>query len=488
MSDFSSLNIEEQFLPKEEDYKEEKESYTILKFPEKNAFRHIYLYFLTLLCFGISFSIPFIFLQKFDNSDYDWRITVSETTEHWLLIVRILYFTSIIHIILVLSAVIPLLLYRAPSRVVMSKNTRISFCFVSRGTNKQALFRSVSYMYSIFRLYLPDELYEIRAIVDEDVDFGTIPVRKFIVPKTYKAIYKRIGDEVSAEETKYKARALQYMNDLTDPSENEWLVHLDEETTFNWKTLNEICYFIETNDCYTIGQGIITYDSNKYHGLQHILTTRADSMRTSIDCSIFRLQFMLGIPMFGIKGSFIVVNGKSEKEIGFNYGDDVNITEDAFFAIKCWDEGYKFKFIGAMMKEQSPHTFFEFIKQRRRWIVGLGFVSSSDLLMEKHTFILRVMIRLWKLSMLCWNPLILSYIIRFETSPFLNIIYSGIFSVYIFEYLWGMVISEKDFPVIKTILQVIFIFPIPLYPFLECMAILYSVIKPEKGFHIVNKI
>ncbi len=455
-------------------------------FRKKSAWNNIHLTCLSWTCFAISVCVPFVGLRMFEDKGDDFRFKIDDDIEIYLVWLRLMYFPCFMHILLVLSGLIPMRLNNAPSQVFL-KDKVIHFTFVSRGTNRDALFRSVSQLSSLCKEFkMPKQSYTIRVLIETDVDLeGIDDVVKFIIPNDYVLTY--VNQNRQREATKYKARALHYMTDVMSPGDNEWIVHLDEETVFGYKTLNQLCHFVSKASTKDVGQGIITYDSNKYRGWQHMVTTLADSMRTSIDASIFRLQFMFGVPIFGIKGSFIVVNAQAEKEVGFNYGHDINITEDAFFALMCWDRGFKFHFIPAIMKEQSPHSFSDFIKQRCRWLTGLSLVSASPQIQKSHRRVLKVMVTLWKLSIMSWIPLFITFFISFDTLNFFNIMNKAVLSVYIYEYLWGTVIKHRDFPLIKCFFQVIFVFPIPLFPLLECMAILRAMCCPDKGFHIVQK-
>jgi len=122
-------------------------------------------------------------------------------------------------------------------------------------------------------------------------------------------------------------------------------------------------------------------------GLQHYLNTMADSIRVADDYGKFRLQFEgFNMSYVGMKGSFIVIQNKIEKDVGFDYGFDSSITEDSFFALRAADMGYRFNYIGAKMYERSPFSLWDFIKQRRRWFGGLWIVSKSKQLTREDIY------------------------------------------------------------------------------------------------------
>lgn len=180
--------------------------------------------------------------------------------------------------------------------------------------------------------------------------------------------------------TMFKARALNYClePDVNKLSSNDWIVHLDEETMLTKDSLYGVLDFI-ASDKGDIGQGPISY-ANATH-IPCWPTTMADCIRLAFDYAIFRFQFsVLNRPVFGFKGSFMVMRHRVEKTIGFDLGPKGSIAEDCFFALKAWSRGYKFEFIQGEMKENSPFTIMDYIRQRRRWFVGqLYTVLSRDI-------------------------------------------------------------------------------------------------------------
>ncbi|KAH3695763.1 hypothetical protein DPMN_083222 [Dreissena polymorpha] len=123
-----------------------------------------------------------------------------------------------------------------------------------------------------------------------------------------------------------------------------------------------------TNAKADIGQGVITYAG---HEVENWVTTLMDGIRTAKDYGLHRLAYQLfNRPLFGLKGSFIVVKTTVEEDIGFDYGPKESITEDTRFALTAWNKGYKFGFIDGCMMEKSPFSVSDLIKQRKRWLMG----------------------------------------------------------------------------------------------------------------------
>jgi egghead protein (zeste-white 4 protein) len=185
-------------------------------------------------------------------------------------------------------------------------------------------------------------------------------LREIVVPKCYQ----------TKNGSLYKARALNYCleSHVNLLAGNDWIVHLDEETHLTEASVSGILHFV-TNGKGDIGQGPISYANGKT--IENWITTLADSARLSIDYALFRFQLaFLNKPVFGFKGSYVVVRNNVEMEVSFDNGPDGSIAEDCFFALKAWSKGYKFEFITGEMLEKSPFTIKDFIRQRRRWFVG----------------------------------------------------------------------------------------------------------------------
>lgn len=184
-------------------------------------------------------------------------------------------------------------------------------------------------------------------------------VREVTVPREYR----------TANGTLFKARALHYClsQNVNILSPEDWIVHLDEETLLTESVLHGIVDFITKPDS-NIGQGVITYGGSE---IENWVTTLMDGVRTAIDYGLFRfaLQF-LHRPVFGFKGSFIVVKMGIETDIGFDFGPKQSIAEDLRFALTAWDKGYVFDFVHGIMQEKSTFSLADFVKQRKRWLIG----------------------------------------------------------------------------------------------------------------------
>ena len=120
-------------------------------------------------------------------------------------------------------------------------------------------------------------------------------IREIVVPKLYKTKTGAL----------FKSRALQYCleDSVNVLNNNDWIVHLDEETLLTENSVRGIINFV-LDGKHPFGQGLITYANEN---VVNWLTTLADSFRVSDDMGKLRLQFKLfHKPLFSWKGSYVV--------------------------------------------------------------------------------------------------------------------------------------------------------------------------------------
>lgn len=120
-------------------------------------------------------------------------------------------------------------------------------------------------------------------------------IREIVVPKEYRTKTGAL----------FKSRALQYCleDSVNVLNNNDWIVHLDEETLLTENSVRGIINFV-LDGKHPFGQGLITYANEN---VVNWLTTLADSFRVSDDMGKLRLQFKLfNKPLFSWKGSYVV--------------------------------------------------------------------------------------------------------------------------------------------------------------------------------------
>ncbi|CEL99845.1 unnamed protein product [Vitrella brassicaformis CCMP3155] len=290
-----------------------------------------------------------------------------------------------------------------PSKITREQDgelRKITICFrvVTRGDSRE-LVRQICQTNKRLLMSLSQEdklrtRWRIEVVTDKPIGIREVlqdytNIREIVVPTEFK----------SAHNTKYKARALHYANEASDLGPNDWIVHLDEETLLAESSVIGIIRHVNEHtflDAHKkrIGQGVIVYG---HDDIINLPVTMADSIRVSDDYCRFRMFFTLGYPLQGMKGSFVVVPVDVEKDVSFDLGPEGSITEDAVFALKAMQKGYKFAFISGVMREKSPFTFLDFLKQRRRWIQGLWLTVLRKDLSARNRILLFIMMVNWSL-------------------------------------------------------------------------------------------
>ena len=207
--------------------------------------------------------------------------------------------------------------------------------------------------------------------------------------------------------TRKKARALQYCleDGVNNLNNDDYVVHLDEETVLTPDSINGILNFIMEGK-HMLGQGIITYAmlpqptfASTFTWIQHHICTVADSLRVADDVGKNKAQFQIfHKPYFGMKGSFVVTRFSAERKITWDFGPEGSVAEDAWFGLSAIDHGYTIDYIDGDMLERSPFTLWDFIKQRQRWMQGLFMVAFLSPMKTKTKMFLIMSVSSWLVS------------------------------------------------------------------------------------------
>ena len=222
---------------------------------------------------------------------------------------------------------------------------------VTKGDNKEAVLRAWDAHKDLEKL---DPCIRVHVLTDEPYFFENINC--FTCPKSFQT-----------EKSKYKARALEWYRTIMRYSEFDWVLHLDEESVIDADSVKAVLDFIHYEHACSWGQGLIFY--NQYRYWTNWFFTVGDAIRVGDDLARFHLQYTyLGSPFFGAHGSFLLANGLVENSVTWDLG---SLTEDYQFATHAWEQGYKCGKIAGIVREQSPMDLIGFLKQRRRWYVGI---------------------------------------------------------------------------------------------------------------------
>ncbi|MBA42510.1 MAG: hypothetical protein CMF62_00685 [Magnetococcales bacterium] len=423
-------------------------------------------------------------------------------------------------------------IYKKPYETIESYASKLNdgliFRFVTRGTNPHLVRDNVAYALKILRktfLSIPNFKWNIEVVTDTYIDLefdfddtqsesGTPvsqtsnvshrsqnldnvhSITQIVVPQNYNP----------PNGVKYKGRALEYACRKSHANDNDWIIHLDEETRFDERTIQGIMlHALKYQENPRIGQGPMIYGpdrintnfsslSDTWTTIQHWFTTLADSLRVVDDFGRFRLQFEYGTSWFGIKGSYIVCRSSVEKRIGFDHGPSSSITEDAFFALHAVDLGIKFAYIDAFMYESSPFSIIDFLKQRRRWITGLWKVCTTPQINFTTRSPLILMMVFWSISFVSWITFLVSAIFSTDIATGYSAILGFILALTFGIYICGFLFSRPIYWIktygfhhwlIAFILQIL---GVPFFSMLEGLSVLFWIIYPASDkFDIVKK-
>ncbi|CEL99109.1 unnamed protein product [Vitrella brassicaformis CCMP3155] len=363
-------------------------------------------------------------------------------------------------------------------------------------------------------------------------------IDEIVVPDSY----------VTAKGTKFKARALNYANEKWVHAErdgksgnskgrlpyalrdNDLIVHLDEETLLHASSVRGIADFLQ-GAWNRIGMGTVVYGHGR---VVNPLTTMSDSIRVCEDICKNRIYFNFSKPILGMKGSFIVMPVWVERLVGWDLGPHGSIAEDAAFALKAIDMGgrhdtqestarqtkkanshrasrphpqqsIKFGFVKGVMHEQSPFDLLDYMKQRRRWFLGLWLVVRHPDIRWRTKLPLLYMQCVWALvplwTLLGLVPSVIPPVPRTFILALFQTLTSGTWYwcfVYgsVLNFTWGRspgatggVRRWLDWlvnyvaPIVGTAVL------IPLFGIFESASIIYSYVNPRKGlgFDVVKK-
>ena len=379
------------------------------------------------------------------------------------------------------------------------KPVRLVFRFVTRGDNIDVLRDSIIAVHQAFARYpLASGPYSIEIISECPVYLGMgIDERThiYVVPSNY----------VTEKRSRFKARALTYLQEQTRPQREDWYIYLDEESLVDEIMLAGLYRFVwraieaeasaqqdgkKRHAAGLIGQGAILYQGGNW------FFRGADALRTADDLGRFRLQYALGLPVFGIHGSFIVIRGIDDTGLSFDVGSANSITEDAAWALRAWAKGFRFAWVEGYLHEQPPQRVKDFVRQRSRWLSGIRLVLGDRQTPLRYRLCLGIFAGLWQLAFL---PFLVAVIALFvHASPFLwmRIPADFAWATFILAYLQGIDVQARHFHpflkkkrielVWKRVVSWLLVLCSIWYALLETAGVLYS-LRPKQGFFVIQK-
>lgn len=383
------------------------------------------------------------------------------------------------------------LLAFAPARPV-----RLVFRLVTRGENVAVLRESVLAIHRAFACYpRATGPYRIEIITECPIELHLLidpRTRIYVVPRAY----------VTPQRSRFKARALTYLQSQVRPQREDWLIYLDEESLVDEHLLAGLYRFVQQTlqaeaqppnkrrPAGVIGQGSILYQGGNW------FFRGADALRTADDLGRFRLQYALGAPIFGVHGSYLVVRGIDDSRLSFDVGTANSITEDAAWALRAWSQGYRFAWVEGHLHEQPPQHVRDFVRQRSRWLTGIRIVIRDKQTPLRYRLCLGLFTALWQLAFL---PFLISVAaLLVHASPFfwMRIPADFAWATFFLGYLQGIDVQATHArPLLKKqpflafcqrVLSWLLVLCSIWYALLEAWSVLYS-LKPKQGFFVIQK-
>ena len=380
-----------------------------------------------------------------------------------------------------------------------TKPVRLVFRFVTRGDNVDVLRDSVVAVHQAFIRYpRASGPYQIE-IVSE------CPVSLNLGPGITTNIYVVPPDYVTPNKSRFKARALTYLQKCVSPQLEDWYIYLDEESLIDEKLLAGLYRFVQrsiekevraqrskkkNHPAGLIGQGAILYQGGNW------FFRGADALRTADDLGRFRFQYAIGRPFFGIHGSYIVIRGMDDARLSFDVGYANSITEDAAWALRAWAQGYRFAWVDGYLHEQPPQRVKDFVRQRSRWLSGIRAVLRDRKIPFRYRLCLGIFTGLWQIAFL---PFLIAVVALFvHASPFywMRLPADFAWATFILAYLHGIDIQAKhSHPFLKKkkielfwkrVVSWLLVFCSIWYSLLEAAGVIYS-LRPKQGFFVIQK-
>jgi len=322
--------------------------------------------------------------------------------------------------------------------------------------------------------------YYIEVVTDKSISIvENESTREVVVPSTYTTLSGAM----------FKARALQYA--LEDEAnllkDDDWIVHLDEETILTEGSVVGIVNFINEGK-HQFGQGVITYANLE---VENYFLTLCDAVRVAEDMGKIQFQLkFLHMPIFGWKGSYVVSLVGAEKEVSYDNGPDSSVAEDTFFGLLAASRGYSFSFIHGEMWEKSPFTVMDFIQQRKRWLQGLILVAHSSQIPIRYRILLAISVYSWLMAPLMAVNALLQPMFPLVLPRVVNSCVSFIGSVWIYLYFYGTVrsFSVSMVGIVRFIMFILMgILVTPFKLLIEIVAVVWGISTPKHTFFVVKK-
>ncbi|KAH8916814.1 glycosyltransferase family 2 protein [Atractiella rhizophila] len=318
----------------------------------------------------------------------------------------------------------------APSKTEMDKKPvyreyirNFFVLLVTKGSNESAVRRGYNKLIKLEK-YHP----AVKVVVLTDEPYAYPDLQNIVCPKSYVSPLGK---------AKYKARALDYFRYHVSLGVYDWILHMDEESVTDAESLRRCIEFVRYTP-HHFGQGIILYNGEGFWSNWYF--TVADGIRVGDDLARFHFQnSVIKRPVFGVHGSFLMTNGEMENECTWDFG---SLAEDFEFSQDAWRRGFTCGRIHGIVREQSPTTLRDFLKQRRRWFMGIRDIKGMYGLPN-------LAINLWIVGVFTLAVTVVNFFLVFVdeslTPVWIAACADFCFITFYTLYLWGLLFQELDY-------------------------------------------
>jgi egghead protein (zeste-white 4 protein) len=196
--------------------------------------------------------------------------------------------------------------------------------------------------------------------------------------------------------------------------------------------------------------------------------------------------------IFGLHGSYIVARNSVEKVTGgFDFGSKGDVTEDAWWAMIAMEQGHRCAWVEGYLEEQSCQSILDFMKQRRRWWQGLALVSIFAPAKLRWRFCLALNTLLWAIAPFAMLYTLAHFFWGFKVDPMIKAGANYSFAAFLVLYLMGLKANMDEAGITNQLVRlkwwVLQVVLLPAFSFLESMSVLWALVNPPKGFHVIKK-
>lgn len=380
-----------------------------------------------------------------------------------------------------------LYLWQAPAARERVIDHLVCWRVVSRGINTEALCETIA-AHRREMAATPLFPYVIEVVVDSNEHLAGLPPEAddlfyLVVPREYTT---PLG-------SKNKARALNYALHHSPLGEHQWIVHMDEESHPTRSVVIGIAAMIDEEEnrhpgVPRVGQGTITYHRDWKN---HPFFTLSDCIRSGSDLGRLYLSMKIGVPVFGLHGSFIVIRNDVEKAVGFDVGPRGSLTEDAWWGTLAMDQGIRCRWVEGHVAEQCTQKVTDFLKQRRRWFNGLARTSVSAPSSFRWRVGMFLSMIVWGSAPIAWVYTVAHLLDGGAVNPVIRVMANLSLAVYVTTTLVGLRLNLREHGETSRFRKIgwalTWLACLPAFSLLEATAVAYAIIRPARDFHVVKK-